>query len=187
MGAIDSAGGEASADDVARIRAGDSRAFEVLFDAYYHRLCGFAVQYVHESAVAEDLVQDVFTNLWRGRATWQVHTTVRAYLFAAVRNRALNLRAHQAVEQDWEREVVARNEHDPAVAEPADLHLERAEVRSRVRAALASLPERCRLVMQLRWLEQMSYATIAEVMGISEKGVENQLARGLRAMQGMLW
>ena len=53
-------------------------------------------------------------------------------------------------------------------------------------AAMESLPERCRLVMQLRWREQLSYAEIAEVMQISVKGVENQLARGLAALRRRL-
>jgi RNA polymerase sigma-70 factor (ECF subfamily) len=54
---------------------------------------------------------------------------------------------------------------------------------NRLRAALEALPERCRLVMQLRWEEQLSHAEIAEVMGITVKGVERQLARGLRALR----
>ena len=56
----------------------------------------------------------------------------------------------------------------------------------RVRAAIGHLPERCRLVMQLRWQEQLSHSDIASVMGISLKGVEIQLARGLRALRERL-
>jgi RNA polymerase sigma-70 factor, ECF subfamily len=52
-----------------------------------------------------------------------------------------------------------------------------------VRAAIAQLPERCRLVMQLRWQEQLGYSEIASILGISVKGVEIQLARGLRALR----
>jgi RNA polymerase sigma-19 factor, ECF subfamily len=53
-------------------------------------------------------------------------------------------------------------------------------------AALESLPERCRLVMHLRWRDQLRHAEIASVMGISVKGVEMQLARGLRALRALL-
>jgi len=104
--------------------------------------------------------------------------------FAAVRNRALNLRQRQSIERDWE--------HDEAIADVRELHrppeaadeiLERADLRARLDAALESLPERCRLVMHLRWREQMRHAEIASVMGISVKGVEIQLARGLRAIR----
>ncbi len=69
---------------------------------------------------------------------------------------------------------------------PADAALERAELLGRLEAAIESLPERCRLVMRLRWREQLPYAEIAQIMGISTKGVENQLARGLKALRELL-
>ena len=140
---------------VARVRAGDERALETVFRSHYSPLCDFAARYVRQDALAEELVQDLFADLWARRQSWYVRGSVRAYLFAAVRNRALNLR-----------EI-----------------LERADLRARLDAALESLPERCRLVMHLRWREQMRHAEIASVMGISVKGVEIQLARGLRAIR----
>ena len=172
------------ADVVARVRAGDEAAFETVFRSHYSALCDFAARYVKDDARAEELVQDLFADLWARRRDWHVRDSVRAYLFAAVRNRALNVRKRQAMESDWE--------HDEAIADVRALHrppeqadeaFERADVRSRLDAALAALPERCRLVMHLRWHEQLPYTEIASVMGISVKGVENQLARGLTAIR----
>jgi len=169
---------------VARVRAGDERALETVFRSHYSPLCDFAARYVRQDALAEELVQDLFADLWARRQSWYVRGSVRAYLFAAVRNRALNLRQRQSIERDWE--------HDEAIADVRELHrppeaadeiLERADLRARLDAALESLPERCRLVMHLRWREQMRHAEIASVMGISVKGVEIQLARGLRAIR----
>lgn len=171
----------------ARVRAGDAGALEALFRQHYSALCDFAVRYVREDALAEELVQDLFADLWARRTEWQVRGSVRAYLFGAVRNRALNLRKRQAVEQDWARDEAlgeVRSLH-PA-PERADDALERRELRARVRAAVESLPERCRLVMHLRWREQMRHAEIASVMGISVKGVEMQLSRGLKAIRERL-
>jgi RNA polymerase sigma-70 factor, ECF subfamily len=174
-------------DLVARIRAGDVRAFEGLFRAMYGGLCGFAYRYTGQRALAEELVQDLFAEVWARRQEWEVRGSVRAYLFAAVRNRALNLRKRQAVERDWE-----RSEGMPDVRElhprpaRADEALEAADLEREVSAAIESLPERCRLVMHLRWREQLSYAAIADVMGISIKGVEIQLSRGLRALRDRL-
>ena len=171
-------------DPVARVRAGDEAAFEELFRAQYPALCDFAARYVKDDVRAEELVQDLFADLWARRRDWHVRDSVRAYLFAAVRNRALNLRKRQAMESDWEQdEAIAdvRALHRPP--EQADEALERADIRARLDSALGSLPERCRLVMHLRWHCQMPYAEIASVMGISVKGVENQLARGLAVLR----
>jgi RNA polymerase sigma-70 factor, ECF subfamily len=174
-------------DVVARIRGGDVRAFESLFRAYYGGLCSFASRYTGERALAEELVQDLFADLWAKRASWEVRGNARSYLFGALRNRALNLRKRQAAERDWEREEGSADvrELHPS-PEQADHALEARDLRDRLAAAMGSLPERCRLVMHLRWREQMSYAAIADVMGISIKGVENQLARGLRALRERL-
>jgi RNA polymerase sigma-70 factor, ECF subfamily len=172
---------------VTRVRAGDQPALEILFRAHYSALCDFAARYVRQDALAEELVQDLFADLWARRQSWHVRGPVRAYLFAAVRNRALNLRQRQSIERDWEQDEAladVRELHQPP--ESADQALERADLRARLDAALESLPERCRLVMHLRWREQMRHAEIASVMGISVKGVEIQLARGLRAIRAMV-
>jgi len=179
------AGASERLDDViARVRAGDTRAFELVFREHYSALCDFSVRYVKQPSLAEELVQDVFADLWARRDRWYVHGSVRAYLFTAVRNRALNLRKRQAMERDWEDdEAIADVRALHPVPERADERLDRADVRARLDAALESLPERCRLVMHLRWREQLRHAEIAEVMGISVKGVEIQLARGLAAIR----
>jgi RNA polymerase sigma-70 factor, ECF subfamily len=166
----------------------DDRAFEATFRTHYGSLCAFALRYTHDRALAEELVQDLFADLWTRRATWAPRAgSERAYLLAAVRNRALNLRKRQTVERDWEQHESAPDvrELHPRPAR-ADQLLETAELEQQVRAALESLPERCRLVMHLRWREQLSYAEIADVMGISVKGVENQLSRGLKALREKL-
>jgi RNA polymerase sigma-19 factor, ECF subfamily len=173
-----------TADLARRIRDGDPAALEALFREHYAPLCRFADRYLHDRAASEDLVQDVFTSLWASRLRLDVRGSLRSYLFAAVRNRALNLRKHQLVERDWERDEAlpdVRTLHR-APRRPDDL-LDDAERRDHLRAALEALPERCRLVMLLRWDDQLSHAEIAEVMGISVKGVERQLARGLRTLR----
>ena len=160
------------------------RAFEELFRTNYQSLCRFAHRYLLDAGLAEDLVQDLFASLWADRVRLELRGSVRAYLFAAVRNRALNVRKRQLVERDWA--------HDEALPEVRRLHrtppasdqaLEAKERDAELRSAIESLPERCRMVMRLRWQDQMSHAEIAAVMGISAKGVEQQLSRGLAALR----
>jgi RNA polymerase sigma-70 factor (ECF subfamily) len=132
-------------------------------------------------------VQDAFAALWSARDTVTITTSLRAYLYAAVRNRALNSRRHDAVAADWVRDEAdddVRALH-PSPVQPDEL-LARAQTDEQVEAALRSLPERCRLVMRLRWQEELSYAEIAESIGISIKGVEKHLARGLQALRQLL-
>ena len=174
-------------DIAARIRAGDAKAFELVFRAYYQPLCGFARRFVHNSATAEDLVQDVFGAIWTGRATMEIKSSVRAYLYSSVRNRALNIRKHESVVDDWDRDESADDirEFHSRPLQP-DVLLDRKIFESQLEAAFNALPERAGTALRLRWRDELSYAEIAEAMGISVKGVEKLLSRGLRALRESL-
>ena len=174
-------------DIATRIRAGDAKAFELVFRTYYQPLCAFAFRFVRDSAAAEDLVQDVFGAVWTTRATIQIKTSVHAYLYTSVRNRALNVRKHEAVVDDWDRDESidhVRELHPPPIQ--PDALLDRKLLEARLEAAFDSLPERAATALRLRWRDELSHAEIAEAMGISVKGVEKLLSRGLRALRESL-
>jgi RNA polymerase sigma-70 factor (ECF subfamily) len=165
----------------------DDKTFEQTFRAYYEPLTAFAFRYVRDAAAAEDLVQDVFGALWTGRATIEITTSVRAYLFAAVRNRALNLRKHDVVVDDWERDESADDVRELHPHPPTpEAVLDRKLLEARLEAAFQSLPERAATALRLRWRDDLSYAEIADAMKISVKGVEKLLSRGLRALRERL-
>ena len=164
----------------------DVHAFERLFREHYASLCRFATRIVSDPARAEDLVQSVFTTLWVNRDAWTVHHSERSYLYTAVRNAAFNDRKYHAVRREWAAAEEAIALAEPLTAPAADVLLIRKETTERLAEAIGSLPARCRLVMELRWRDQLSYAEIAEIMGISTKGVENQLARGIARVRSMI-
>lgn len=174
-------------DCVQRIRSGDPAAFEALFRTMHVPLLAFATRYLDDSARAEELIQDLFFALWQGREEWVVTGSVPAYLYAAVRNRALNLRRRDLVEQRWVEEE-ARADAQALQVLPADdgTPLDDADLRTRLTAAMERLPARCALVMQMRWHSGMRHADIAATLGISVKGVEIQLTRGLKALRALL-
>ena len=73
---------------------------ERVFRSHHAPLCGFLSRYV-AAAEAEELVQETFLRLWNDRQSLAVHTSLRAYLYASARNRALNHLKRQGVEQRW--------------------------------------------------------------------------------------
>jgi RNA polymerase sigma-70 factor, ECF subfamily len=174
-------------DCVARIRSGDIDAFEAVYRAMHAPLVAFGARYTGDTARAEELVQDLFFEIWSRRATWEVRGSVRAYLYAALRNRALNLRRRDGVEQDWAEAAPHEPLHElhaPAsgISDDIDAEAQLAELRQ----ALVRLPERCQLIMQMRWMGGLSYAEIASALDITVKGVEIQLSRGLKALRRAL-
>lgn len=178
----------AGEDLVLRVRAGDEPAFEQLFRAYHARLCTFVNGYVQSGDVAEEIVQDLFFAIWTQRSEWNVTGTVRGYLYGAARNRALNHLKRVGVEKRWLENAAAEEDaafarHSASSTQDLEADDERVEA---VRRAIALLPGRCALIMTMRWQHQLRYAEIAEALGISVKGVENQLQRGMRALREYL-
>lgn len=177
------------ADLLQRIARGDVNAFGLLYRDMAPRLCSYMAKYVRDEALAEDLTQQLFLDLWRSRGKWKIHSGLRAYLFASARNRALNARRRHSVEDDWEENATANPDLEGAIPrhmESADLRLVRQEAEDELHQAMALLPERCRMAMYLRWQEGLSYAELADVMGISAKGVEKLLARGMSVLRTTL-
>lgn len=169
------------ADVLGRLKAGRQDAFESIFKSYYPQLVGVAESMLRERAAAEDVVQDVMVELWRRRENMDVATSLRAYLFRAVRNRALNQLRHQKVAP----------RADPGAAElvsiPAtDRDFETREINRALRAAVAGLPDRCREVFELSRIQRLSYAEIATALDISVKTVEAQMGKALRVLREAL-
>jgi RNA polymerase sigma-70 factor (ECF subfamily) len=172
-------------DLLARLRSGDHGAFEAIFRAHYAPVCNFALGYVHAREEAEEIGQSVFLSLWSRREDLEIRGRLRAYLLIAARNQALNRSARARLEQRWYDR--AGSEDEPTSSEPLpDRAIESAQISQRVRAAIDALPPGCRRVLQLRWDEQLSHYEIAEILGISTKGVEGQLARAKRILRETL-
>jgi RNA polymerase sigma-70 factor, ECF subfamily len=190
-------------DLVVRIREGDEGAFESLYLAHHSELWRFAYSYVRSRDVAEELVQDVFLAVWGTRATWEVNTRVRAWLYASVRHLALNHLRHERVvartitvgawagtHGSGAREQSGNSQPDLVTmgAPPIDqqLSLEAEELAKAVGRAIAALPERRRIAMTLRWKHDMSSLEIARVLGTSPEAVRTLLTRARSDLAGLL-
>ena len=164
-----------------RAGAGAQEAFDAIFRSYYARLVAVAESLLRERPAAEDVAQDVMVEVWRRRDTLVLETSLRAYLFRAVRNRALNYIRHQRVAPNVDLEAAG----DRSVA-GADLHVVEQELNAALRHAVAGLPERCREVFELSRVHGCTYAEIAEALGISIKTVEAQMGKAIRVLRTRL-
>jgi RNA polymerase sigma-70 factor (ECF subfamily) len=166
-------------------RIDNAPAFEAVFREHYAALARFAFRFVRDASMAEDIVQEVFGRLWTDRHSLTITTSLRAYLYAAVRNRALNISKHAAVITTFELDESDAESIAAAPSQPDEL-LDIAELHARLAEAFDALPEKQATVMRLRWRDELTYAEIAEVVGISIKGVEKHLSRGLATLRARL-
>ena len=166
---------------LARIRSGDEAAFEALFRDTYARLVRAAQVLLGDGGLAEEVVQEVLLELWRTRERLVLETTLGAYLFRAVRNRALNQLRHDRIV----RRSAPLLHADPAT--PAgEARLIEAEMDLAVRRGIEALPPRCREVFELSRIHHLRYHEIAETLGISIKTVEAQMGKAMRELREAL-
>ncbi len=85
-----------------------NKDFEAFFRLFYPDLCNYANRFVKNRAVAKDIVQSVFLNVWEQKNFWDDIESAKAYLFKSVRNKAINYQKHQQVKQESSRELQER-------------------------------------------------------------------------------
>ena len=144
---------------------GGTAAFRELFDRYYAPLCRFAACWFHDRTSAEEIVLDTFTHIWQHAGELRISTSVRAYLFRAVRNRALNRLRDERTDG-----IPIGKGPEPLFTNPEALQL----------------PDRCREVFRKSREEGLSNAAIANQMRISVKTVEAQITKALRRIRETL-
>ena len=173
---------------VMRIRAGDERAFESLFHAYYEPLCRFVEGYVASPDAAEEVVQRMFIRIWENRSTWFVRNGVKPYLFQAARNGALNHLKHERSKRGFAERMLGSGTQ-PGAGQPdpgPERRLEGQFFATAVANALAKLPHHYRDVVELRASQQMTHAEIARVLDLPVKTVETRARRGLQTLRKLL-
>lgn len=163
--------------------AGDITAFEMIFRDYYQPLCSYAYSFVHDKEEAEEIVQGTFLSVWEKKETLAIHTGVKPYLYAMVRNACLNVIKHEKIKQKHAVEAIALS---PVSHESVAVAVATSELEVKIQQAMEKLPEQCRLVFKLSRFEELKYAEIAEQLDISIKTVENHMGKALKIMREQL-
>lgn len=166
------------------IKRGDDAAFEAMFSAYGIRLCAFAFRWTRSRAAAEEIVQEVFLNIWMNHEKFEPAGTVKTYLFRAVKNRVVNYERHRRIEEKYEEVIGLSDElqESPAV----DVQVGDKEMRVAVVNAIETIPDRAREIFLLNREQGLSYTEIAGLLGITVKTVEYHMARSFAHLRAAL-
>lgn len=154
--------------------------FEALFKELYAPLHRYACGLIMDDMQAEELVQEVFLKLWQQKDQVNIATNVKAYLYRAVHNNAMNVLNHEKVKAKYQMYMKTRTAQ---YAESPSKMLDAKELKEQIARAMNKIPEKCRAIFFLSRQESLSYREIAGQLGISLKTVENQMSKALKILR----
>jgi RNA polymerase sigma-70 factor (ECF subfamily) len=163
------------------VQRGDVDIFTALVREHVDGLTRFAFSLVADEDTAHDIVQDVFARIWHLGSDWNPSGGIEAYLFSAVRHRALNVlrnrRTRQRAEDVMRTLDLGETHPDPYV----DVALVQ-----RVSKEFLALTDRQRDALRLRYGQGHTMAQIAQILGIDLRATERLVTRGLAALRTRL-
>ena len=169
----------------ARLAAGDDHALTEVFDALAYSVYGSALRVLGDDSAAQDVVQDVFVELWAHPDRYDpVAGTLRTYLTMLARHRAVDL-VRSELRRLARQERTYRLTPAPAAAGVGDGVLA-AETAGLVRAAVQSLPASQRQVVELAYFEGMTCREVASAVGIPEGTAKSRLRLALAKLESVL-
>ena len=141
---------------------------EDLFRYNYRPLCMYALHYLQDTDLVEDVVQECFTTLWEKLEQGSQVANRRAYLYMTVRNRCLDHLRRKGIQTES--------------LKPYDTE-ERSQIEAKLWTAIDSLPEKCRQVFLMSKRDGLKYEEIAQELGLSVNTVRNQISKALNVLK----
>lgn len=164
------------------IKNGNIKAFEELFRSLYPPLCGYALKILNDSDLAEEVVQEVFYQLWKKKEDLLITSSLNSYLYKAVYNRSLHLVEHKQVENKYANHVLNDNSEIYSIQDA----MQAGEIYQIYKKTLSQLPHRCRKIFQMNRDFGLKYNEIAIKLSISVKTVEADMGKALKAFRHSL-
>lgn len=163
---------------------GDIDSFRYFFDRYYDDLSNFVNIYLHNRALSEEIVQDIFVFFWENKEKLQINTSVKSFLFSASKFKSLNLLRNT---ENKKRIIQKMAQDEPMVSsEQEGAYFDADEFRKILDAAIDQLAPKCKEIFMLSKLEGLSNKEIAGRLGLSVKTVENQMTIALKKLREYL-
>lgn len=167
---------------ITALHNGEEAAMESLFRSHYEGMCSYANTFLNDIDESEEVVQQLFVQLWEKRASLKITNSIQSYLYRAVRNTSLNKIKHGKVRQLYAEEISSMVQQ----SEPSSSITLQKELQEQINKAIDGLPEQCKLIFKMSRFEELKYAEIATQLGLSIKTIENQMGKALRIMREKL-
>jgi RNA polymerase sigma-70 factor (ECF subfamily) len=160
-----------------KIKVDDIKSFEFLFRKYYTLLCNYAFKILKNIDASEEIVQDLFFNIWEKRHSITIESSVKSYLYKSTYNRSMLFLRHKSVKTRYEKYL---RDHDSQTGSDASVGIDVEELAGVIDRTLEELPERSRKIFILSRFEGLKYHEIAKKLSLSVKTIESNMGKALK-------
>jgi len=160
----------------------DARILERLYFQFAQGLINFASRFVRDKEISENIIQEVFLSIWKNRETQKIDEIKKAYLYTSVRNKALNYLRHQKIEFDYAINSIEMS----AEPETPSQSFHKKMLKTSLMSVIEELPQQRKMVFTMNRLDGLTYAEIADILGLSIKTVETHMGRALKTLREKL-
>lgn len=165
------------------------KTYVSLFEKHYSNLMFYATRFVDEDE-AEDIIQDVFFELWNRRDKVEFGENIKSFLYRSVYTKALNVIKHKTIVENYNAEEVLLQNSRLEFYQPDNTdvirRIESLELRKEIYSAINSLPEKCREIFKLSYIYNHTNKEISEILGISLRTVEAHMYKALKFLRDKL-
>ena len=165
------------------IKADNMFAFDLIYNKYSKKLYKFGYSLLKSHEETENLVQDVFLNLWENRNKVEKDSSIKSYIFAITYNSAISILRKKAKESKF---VEYLKSLQIIYEKPVNMELEYTELTNRINEIVYALPQRQKEVYLLHKVEALKYSEIAVLLDISVNTIENHMSRALKTIRKKL-
>jgi RNA polymerase sigma-70 factor (family 1) len=162
------------------LKKGDDNAFTAIYKRYWERLLYVAGTRFHDLAIAEEMVQDVFLDLWNRREELDINGKLEHYLAASIKYKVINAQARLKRNREYQQYIIS---NVPLQDNTTQDWLSFQELKTTLLKHVSLLPEKCRITYQLSREEGLSQKEIAARLQVTEKAVEANLSRATKTLK----
>lgn len=158
----------------------DIESFEKLFKTYFSPLVNFINSKINHLENSEEIVQSTFLKLWENRESLEINTSIKSYLYQSSKNTMIDfIRKSKIVTSELEESL-------ENIPDNTEIELDPYVIRSQIELALSDLKEKNQQIFRLNKFEGLTYKEIAKYLDMSERGVEDNIARATKHVKEKL-
>lgn len=172
---------------ICELKKSNIAVFESVYHQNYHRLYRYALGFIHNPEIVEEMVQNSFVSLWQNRESLSDNTILIAWLFTVIKNQCLNFIRNESKRQKHEikteypfQNIQSLQYYSIQSFIPDELV--NSELQEIINEAIDTLPEKCRKVFILSRFEDLSHRDIGQMLNISDKTIENHITKAIRLL-----